>query len=259
MKTGTAMRLSYSGDISETIIFDRRERKLRASRDAVVALLGRLGKPKSGSAVGGYLWSGRPVSEVLEFLTTYQSHPDALRADTRLLQRYVQAQVEHGELTEWSVLLASSGQSETRWRMAEERGVGPVGLIEREPYPGKPESTADRYSIRRLVSPADEARDLSDDERAVAREVTERLWRESTRKNKSADPPTELSGRAVRIARSKTRGLLIIYPLDGASAKLPSEPPVMGIALSFPKSETAREIEYKVNNVFTQVGDYDSL
>ena len=33
----------------------------------------------------------------------------------------------------------------------------------------------------------------------------------------------------------------------------------MGIALSFPKSDTAREIEYTVNNVFTEAGDYDSL
>lgn len=258
MKTGTALRLSYSGDISETIIFDPREQKIRSNRDAVVALITRLGRVESGDAVGGYLWAGCRVSTVLEFLVTYQSHPDALRADTRLLQRYIQAQVDQGELTEWGVFLASSGRSGTKWRIAEELGVGPIGLIEREPYP---EGTVriDRYSIRRLVSPADEARDLSNGERAMAMEQTVRLWRESARKNKSADPPTELSGRAIRIARPKTRGLLIIYPLDGTRAELASDPPVMGIAISFPKSDTAREIEYKVNNVFTQVGDYDSL
>ena len=93
----------------------------------------------------------------------------------------------------------------------------------------------------------------------MAREETERLWRESTRKNKSEEPPTELAGRAIRIVRQKTRGLLIIYPLDGTKAGLASDPPVMGIALSFPKSNTAREIEYRVNNVFTELGDYDSL
>jgi hypothetical protein len=258
MRTGTSMRLSYSGDISETIIFDRTEDKLRANHDAVIALISQLGAAKLGGAVGGYLWTGCSVNAVIEFLTTYQSHPDALRADTRLLQRYIGAQTEQGELTEWSVFIASSGRAGISWKNAEDLGIGHVGLIDREPYPADT-NTRGRYSIRRLVSPVDEARDLSDEERKRAMEETIRLWNESTRKNKSQDPPTELSGRAIRIARPKTRGLLIIYPLDGTVANLEPHPPVMGIALSFPKSDTAREIEYTVNNVFTESGDYDSL
>ncbi len=260
MRTGTPMRLSYSGDISETIIFYRDDEKLRRNKDAVSTLLGGLGSPASGNMIGGYMWMACPATTVLEFLANYASHPDALRADTGLLQRYIRAQNELGELREWAVFLASSGVAagtESVWKMAEDMGIGRVGLIERQPFPIT--QLPGRYSIRRLVSPADESRDLSEDERCNGRTETVRLWEESTRKNKSPEPPEEPSGRAIRLVRPKDRGLLLIYPLDGTKAGLPRDPPVMGIALSFPKSDTAREVEYRVNNVFTEAGDYDSL
>ncbi len=53
--------------------------------------------------------------------------------------------------------------------------------------------------------------------------------------------------------------MLLIYPLDATEAGLAISPPIVGIALSFPQSDTAREITYTVNNVFSQVGDYDDL
>lgn len=259
MRTGTSMRLSYSGDISETIIFDKGEARLRSNHDAVVALITQLGQPKCGSATGGYLWTHCKARSVTEFLTAYQSHPDALRADTRLLQRYIQVQTERQELTDWSVFLASSGlPNASGWKKAAEIGIGPVGLIERAPYPAQ-STTPERYSVRRLVNPSDEFRDLSEEERARAKTETIRLWQESTRKNKSPDPPSDLSGQAIRIARPKTRGLLIVYPLDGSGGGVTLNLPVMGIAMSFPRSDTAKEIEYTVNNVFTESGDYDSL
>ena len=95
-------------------------------------------------------------------------------------------------------------------------GIGQVGLIERQLFPST--QARARYSIRRLVSPADEAKDLSDDEQRSAGAETVRLWKESTRKNKSSDPPEEPSGRAIRLVRPKDRGVLLIYPLDGARA-----------------------------------------
>ena len=257
MRSGTQMRLSYSGDVSETIIFHRDPKTLAANRDAVLALIGQLGPQDSGGLVGGYHWRSCPAASISQFLSTYQSHPDALRADTRLLRRYIEAQNENGELSQWDVLLASSSVTSARWKAAQQLKLGELGLIERQTFPAV--QMADRYSIRRLVNPADEATGLSKSELEEAMAETVRLWKQSTRKNKSADPPNEPSGRAMRLVRPKERGLLIIYPLDGRSAEMPSDPPVMGIALSFPKSETAREIQYTVNNVFTEFGDYDSL
>ncbi|MFN9489164.1 MAG: Z1 domain-containing protein [Betaproteobacteria bacterium] len=256
MRSGTSMKLSYSGDISETILFDLGS-VLQKNRDAVAGLLGEIGKPSSGKVVGGYIWKGCPVDSVMRFLAAYQSHPDAIRADTRLLSRYIKAQIAQGELTSWTVFLASSGVASSTWKLSEEMGIGRVGLVERRAYPST--QKAGRFSIRRLVNPADELCDLDSGQSEIALSETVRLWQESKKKNKSKTPPETPGGRGIRLTRPKSNGLLIIYPIDGTLAGLSSGTPVMGFAISFPVSETAREIEYTVNNVFTAAGDYDSL
>ena len=79
-------------------------------------------------------------------------------------------------------------------------------------------------------------------------------------------PDTERpNGRIVRELRPKSRGLLLIYPLrqpdevpddkelGRAKEKTgldPNGPPIIGLALSFPTSETAVRVEYRVNRVW---------
>jgi hypothetical protein len=52
----------------------------------------------------------------------------------------------------------------------------------------------------------------------------------------------------IREKRSAKNGFLLLYPLD--PAEINSNIPVVGFAISFPTSNTARRIEYKVNNIY---------
>lgn len=82
------------------------------------------------------------------------------------------------------------------------------------------------------------------------------------RGNPTTDRP---NGRIVRELRPKSRGLLLIYPLaqqatvpaDNKSGRPaeptgmnPKGPPIIGVALSFPTSDTAVGVEYRVNKVW---------
>lgn len=254
MRSGTELRLSYAGDISETIIFDTKT-AYKKNLQATNKLLNVLGDAERGGRVGGYLWRGADAKPILDFLSAYESHREARRADTRLLSRYINRQNQQGELVSWSVVLASSGLAGAQ-DLSGRLGERALGAIDRQ-YFG--EDIADRYTIRRLVSPTDEALDLTGDEWDRALERTIANWTVDKRKNKSPDPPTVPSGRGIRSARPKARGLLLLYPLDGRSARTPDAEPVIGMAISFPESDTAKSIEYTVNNVFTIVGSYDDL
>lgn len=255
MRNGMEMQLSFSGDISETIIFWREKKPLQLNRDAVDSWVKSLGTPDEGQKQGGFTWR-RGSNVVLDLLATYRSHEDARRADVSLLAKYIKAQLENGELVKWSIRLVSSGLADAR---EEKFGGIAVGLVKRAPFPE--DQQKDRYTIRRLVSPADEMIDLSDKQREEALKETRNDWEKSDRKDKSENPPTTPSGRWIREMRTKDHAVLLIYPLDPSHAKLPSDsPPVLGIAISFPKSKTAKEIAYTVNNVFTsRGGDDDSL
>jgi Z1 domain len=81
------------------------------------------------------------------------------------------------------------------------------------------------------------------------------------------------NGRVVRELRPKSRGLLLIYPLRpppevGENKKAgraredtgldPNGPPIIGLALSFPTSETAARVEYRVNKVWEAIAEDDA-
>jgi hypothetical protein len=136
-------------------------------------------------------------------------------------------------------------------------GIGNLGLLYRAQYPET--APKDKYSIRRLLNPADETVGLTKQELEEALDFTRKAWKADTRKNKSANPPNIPSGRGTREARSKTNALLMLYPLDGERVGLEESTPVIGMAISFPTSDTAREISYTANNVFTNAGDLDDI
>lgn len=254
MRHGTEMQLSYSGDISETIIFKRDPKWLSTNLNALDTWLKSIGSfIKGGSKRGGYTWRVA-ATDVLELLSKYRTHEDARRVNTDLLTRYIKAQTAQNELVEWTVHLVSSSLSESHLNIG---GVD-VGLITRAPYP-KDQARADRYTIRRLVSPSDELIDLMEPERKNALNKTIEKWQNDKRPSKSKEPPTIPGGKQIRHSRPKTRGMLLIYPLDPKKADLPKDYPkaVIGIGFSFPKSDTAAEISYTVNNVFTSSGRLD--
>lgn len=257
MKTGTELSLSYSGAISETIIFDKDQGVIDSNLNATRTLLDSVGDPASGDVSGGYIWHRVGSQKILDFLGAYSSHSNANRADTRLLARYIRRQLEDDELVSWTVKLASSGTGLVHFD--DLVGGKKVQGITRSVYPLENENDMARYSIRRLVSPSDELCDLSDDELKIALEHTRLLWERSTRTNKPKTEPDAPSGPGIRFARAKHKALLIIYPLDPAVPKTKSGVPVIGIALSFPNSATAKPITYRVTNLFTELGVYDDF
>jgi hypothetical protein len=252
MRNGTELKIAFSGNVSETIIFERNVNGIKRNYVATEGWLDSLRAPAQGGRKGGYTWSDVEVDLVLQYLNSYTSHQDARRADTTLLRRYISAQRANGELVNWTVHLASSGAIEAT--LGQVAGLD-VGMIQRSPFPKV--QREDRYTIRRLVSPADELVDLDEIQKQQALEDTVRNW-EIAKEPKKANAPRTPGGLEVRSVREKTNGLLIIYPLDPQTAGIPdSDKPIVGIAISFPESDTARQISYIVDNVFVRSGGDD--
>lgn len=99
----------------------------------------------------------------------------------------------------------------------------------------------------------------------VAIALTKR-WQEGKRpklRKPKVGATTRANGRVLRVLRRPTEGLLLIYPIlppDKVSVdeQRPAEPtglttdgpPIIGLALSFPTSETTLGVEYRVNKVW---------
>jgi hypothetical protein len=281
MRHGTELKVSFAGDVSETTVFATDERTLQTNLAAADDLINRL---QASDAVyranpererdgrshrwdGSHLWSGASSDAVLAFLDRFSTHEDASRASARVLARYIRRQVQLGELTLWNVLLVGG----------EGRDAVTIGSIEmnsvlRQPKGGYGEGPSwltiaggDRFVIRRLLNPRDEAVDIG--AVAYADAMAETIANPPKRRRADDDrAPTQPSGIYLRRQRAADTGLLLLYPLSRSALLGPDEArvehrflnvtvPPIGIGISFPASSRAQSVSYVVNNIYAADDD----
>ena len=256
MRSGTVIRLTYSRDISETVVFDEAPAIVRENLRATELLMQRMASRQEPSRTRGNLvWRGVPGDDVVEFLGNYSTHERNRRVRAELLREYIRRQIQAGELVNWTVAVISNETAARKYEI----GKRTIGLSERQRHPGA-RVVPGEYRIQRLLNPPDELLDMSEDERAAALQQTVDAWHRDPGSGhyRRDTPPTQASGPIVRRLRSPQRGLLLIYPLDGAAAGEADgaegigPEPVIAIAISFPKAsdEESSAVEYTVNNVY---------
>jgi len=256
MRTARDLELSFSGGLSETVNFHREPGVLQSNLDAARRLVSSLGVPerdprqqRNGAehVWKGYLWSDVPADDVLGFLESYRSHPEARKANSLLLAQFIRSLVPRRELTHWTVAAIGGGEG------------GPVslgdGISVEMLLRGAHGEHTDRYSIRRLMSPRDEAIDLDEQAWMEALAHTRRAFHADPGRNATREEPDAPNGPAIRKARPKQRGVLFLYAVDPAKSwselNPPANlPPVIGFAVSFPASDTGVRVRYRVNNVY---------
>jgi hypothetical protein len=238
MRHGTVMQLSFAGTISETYLFYKEEniirRNLRATEDLITGL---------GTYViekNNFIWKQVSGSKIVDFLTNYQSHPNARLANTKSLIDYIQAQLKQNELVSWTIALISKNNAANKHTIA---GLE-IGLTQRK-NDADPSSLEYRLPKSRLLNPPDEMLDFSPPVQEKIINITkERRQKAGKPESKSKTP----DGKVIREKRNPRNGLLLLYPLDPKAIN--SEIPVIGFGISFPSSNSAKSVEYKVNNVY---------
>ena len=246
------IKLSFSGDLSETSIYDITAKSLSTnwqSLEAFVRRLDQTGKPETRRTSGSLVWSDVPPDLVAdEFLTPYVADQMAQRVRPTFMADYVRHCAAVGELGSWTVMLVGTSGGDPV-----SIGGQRVGLVTRE----RQQLTDRRYTIRRVLNPADESVDLSEDQARTGLENLKKSLRpryEAEGKLEKLDKLKVPSGPYLRRQRRTDQALLIIYPLARPRPDLAYD--VVGFAVSFPYSEQTIELpgEYVVNEVWLQAG-----
>jgi hypothetical protein len=250
MRNGREMRLTFSGTVSETTLFDRaREEQVRNIRRLERFIEDQRGAGRAEDRTRrAYMWRQVAGADVADLLEELRTHPDAHRVNGRLMARYIRSRIARHELTSWTVALLTRRDPPRTLAIA---GLD-VGLIQRAPSAGAT-PRPDTYVIKRVLSPSDEALDLDERERARALQLTREEWRQ--RSGGEGRQPSDPEGVFVRRIRSPERGLLLLYPLDPVIAGMDfDDVPVLGFGVSFPRSgDEQTAVSYRVNNVYWQL------
>ena len=260
MRHGTELQLSFAHSISETVVFHKDAHNISMNFRAADDFIRGMGAPTEMEPTrsrpnggvhhwsGTYLWSGVDAAGVMAFLDAYTTHDSAVRVHSKILREFIQAQVEVNELVNWTVALMSGG-SEEKYMV----GTHNVALSVRSPISrGRDLRGTERYVIRRLLAPRDEAIDLDLAKYEMALDMTIEGWRQDPGRSRRQQEPTTPSGPSIREQRSSQNGLLLLYPLYRTGNHVEGDVPVIGFGISFPKSPSARTVTYTVNNVYSQ-------
>ena len=263
MRTARNLMLSFSGQLLETVSLCSDSKYLKQNFDATSRLVANLGSPeidpvrhRAGSRQQwkGFLWSDIPASDIVDFLNSYRTHPDAYKVISPLLAQFIQSMSASGELTNWTVAFIGGGEGE----VCEIRSDLQLDMLIRRTNNNLQEG---RYPIGRLLSGRDEAIDLDEAAWKAALEVTRASWHADAARLHESKEPEVPNGPAIRkirgfgaegVAAHPERGLLLLYALDPkeAEASFPEgSQPVIAFGISFPGSNSGLKVEYKVNNV----------
>lgn len=262
MRSAKSLFLSFSGHVIETVAQHRQPRLIDANFAAFGALVAAMGsgkqnpeQPRPGRVDrwNAVLWENVPHDLVTDFLGSYSTHPEALKANSLLLRDFIVSMARQNELTQWTVAVIGGGVGDDQ--------VSVAGFeIQRAKRTIK-SHTADRQSIGRLLSPKDEGIDLGIEAWQVALAETHKNWKEDPARLKNLAEPEVPSGPQMRRVRGHgapgvpahpERGVLLIYLLDPeAIADVPAATatPLVAFGISFPGSKSGTKVEYKVNNV----------
>lgn len=242
---------SYAGEgkVQSVMFRDRAtlERNADVTDDFLISIGDGIDDPvrpgPKGSKASGILWTGIGGRDVAEYLKNIRFPPESTQVDGNKLAAYITDQLAAGELTDWTVYLATGREKKVK---IAGRARNCILRTPREAREGQT-LPDDRFIIGTALSPLDQAIDLTNDEFAKALELTNR--ERLTRKKPPTDVPSGVFIRKVRGARPQN-GLLIIYPIAPDEAKVEkTERAVISIVVSFPDSESADDRVYRINSV----------
>lgn len=257
IKSGTVQRLSYSNTVSETTVFEIDDTFFAnnfAVADQFVRSLGEpikdyLKKKGNGITKAEHLfWENVHGSFITEFLMKYRTAKTALRANSEYLRKYIDAQIQKGELIRWTVVLINTG-SKSDLRLG---GYQLNAGVKRNPEDSlKNDKKGSSISIKRLMTKDHEYFDFDKDQLKKA----DRIRKEATQQKESRNVSSKIRAEL----RKPEEGLIVIYPIDRdtSSALAGASHVPIGIALVFPESKNNTSVEYVVNNVFVEMEQND--
>jgi hypothetical protein len=268
MRTATTLKLSFSGSISETVVFSNSPVDVSTNMSAFTRLLEDIDNNKivsprfecDNTNMNGLLYKKVNPSHVIDFLSSYVTHSDSYRANSDLLASFIGNMNKAEELTDWTVAVFSGSNKNSVVSF----GGEDFFATHRSPGLG---TDSYKKTIGRLLDPKHELIDVTSDQYKDALKLTQDNYKAGKTRHKNL--PIVPSNSLVRFIKGKggalssprpESGLLMLYLLEirESDDKAVAGNTVPAFGISFPNSESGIKVPYAVNNVWKEwEGEFD--
>lgn len=256
MRNSETRTVTYAGELVQIARFYKNHPCNQKNITFADSWLRQLGTPRSPATEtrNNYLYENVSPNQIIDFLHNITIHASCFNASPKIVSQYILNQVDDGELINWTVALVSTISGEA-YPIAGQT----IGLSWRSDPKYGIKDNKDNDTIyliqNNLITENDQDVDLTKGEKERALRETISHWQP---KGRSVVCPKEASPVWIRRCRDKRKGLLLIYLFKSGDADTRSayDDVYLGYAISFPGSDTARPVEYKVDEVYLR-NDFD--
>jgi hypothetical protein len=284
MRSGIKLKIGFAGSLSPSTSIFADSKNAKSNIHAVTNFVQKLDSAElqnqgvtyrlnSASDVSRHIWENVEGSEIATFFDRISTPESAYRVNSHLISRFVRGRLLEQQLLKWTVLVASPNDISRRSTVIGERRIAHVERrmpSRRQPTDNPSESEPTEaawsrlvgeglYTVKTVLSPADESVDLTASQYRIALDKTLHSWEAV---GNSTKRPLIPKGVHIREERPPTNGLLMLYLIESPSHtyhdRLVSESsvvdltqePLVGFAVSFPRIVGAPAEDYVVTQRF---------
>lgn len=231
--------ISWAGRLIESYQLQKTPKVVQSNLELTKSLINSL-PTNFTSEVNHFLWKNISVDLVKPFFQNFKVSENLKKVEPAKLLDFIEISNRSGELTKWNIAIRFKKDAEFNYNLNSTHGITSIGCIVRTSDPEKD----DKYNLNirknHIISPKDEFFDLTEDEFQRALKRTQEL-----NKDYKNDFP---KGEVVRNEfRNPSTALLILYFLNPDKASYNGKEPIVGFAVSFPKSVVNPTVTFAVH------------
>jgi hypothetical protein len=248
--------VSWSGRLVESYQLQKNPKTIHLNLDATKSLINSLSSNFKTES-NHFLWKDIPVDLIRPFFQKFRVSENLKKVEPAKLLDYIDISVKSNELTNWNVALVTKRNAYNSYPLNSQNGINEVGCVIRSNDKNKNDENNLHIIKNHIIRPKDEFFDLSTETYIKALERTKAFV---SKHNQGDEYKNDFpKGEIVRNEfRDPKTALLLIYFIDSENAGMPKDSdPIVGFAISFPKSKSNHSVSYAVHQQLLPYFDID--
>jgi hypothetical protein len=231
--------ISWAGRLVESYQLQKTPKIVQSNLEATKSLINSL--PTSFARKDNHiLWKDVSADLVKPFFQNFKVSESLKKVDPANLLSFIDISNKSSELINWNIAIRFKNDAEFNYNLNSSNGISQIGCIVRTSDPEKNNNINLNIRKNHIISPKDEFFDLTENEYKKGLERTKELNRDY----KNDFPKGEVVRNEIR---KPTTALLILYFLNPEKAGYSGSEPIVGFAVSFPKSRVNPTVQFAVH------------
>jgi len=231
--------ISWAGRLVESYQLQKTPKIVQSNLETTKSLINSL--PSNFSTKDNHiLWKNISAGLVKPFFQNFKVSENLKKVDPLNLLSFIDISNRSGELINWNIAIRFKKDAEFNYSLNSTNGISQIGCIIRTSDPEKNDNHNLNIRKNHIISPKDEFFDLTEEEYKKGLERTKELNKDY----KNDFPKGEIVRNEIR---KPTTALLVLYFLNPEKAGYSGSDPIVGFAVSFPRSIVNPTVQFAVH------------